>query len=188
MENYQKLSDHDLFLLLKESDHSAFEEIYRRYSCDIVANAYKKLQDEELSKDIVQDLFIHLWENRNRLREIENPSAYLHTALKNRVFNFFTHQKVESKYINSLREFVNTGNIAHSDFLIRERDQKELIEKAYGTMSPRMRQIFELSRTENLSHREIAIKLSTSEENVSKQITTALKTLRTKLRVLISFV
>jgi RNA polymerase sigma-70 factor (family 1) len=187
METYQNLSDRELFLLLKKSDHSAYTEIYHRYSHVMIRTAYGKLNDEARARDVTQELFAYIWENRLKLGEISNPGGYLNTALKNRILNFFEHQHVESKYIDSLTIYANTGNIANTDYLIREKDQLAAIDKAYEALSPRMRQIFELSRNQQLPHKEIAKKLSTSEENVAKQITTALKILRTKLSSIVLF-
>lgn len=187
METYQTLSDRDLFLLIKKSDHSAYTEIYHRYSHVMIRMAYGKLNDEARAKDVTQELFVYIWENRLKLGDISNLGGYLNTSLKNRILNFFEHQHVESKYIDSLTNYVNTGNIANTDYLIREKDQQAVINEAYEVLTPRMRQIFELSRTHQLPHKEIAKKLATSEENVAKQITTALKILRTKLSSIILF-
>lgn len=130
-------------------------------------------------------MFIHLWIKRNNLPHISNIGGYLSTSVRNRIFNYFQHQHVESKYIDSLTDFINTGEIAHADHLIRTHDQQAHIENAIQTLPGKMRTIFELSRKEHLPHKEIAKKLSTSEDNVSKQITNAIKILKTKLEVIL---
>jgi RNA polymerase sigma-70 factor (ECF subfamily) len=183
--DYPLFSDVELVTLLKASDHSAYKAIYGRYFVIIFTQAYAKLGDEDTAKDIVQELFIHLWIKRNSLPDISNVGGYLSTSVRNRIFNYFQHQHVESKYIDSLNDFINTGEIAHADHLIRTHDLQAHIESAIQTLPGKMRTIFEMSRKEHLPHKEIAKILSTSEENVSKQITNAIRILKTKLEVIL---
>jgi RNA polymerase sigma-70 factor (family 1) len=187
MADNENLSDNDLISLLKESDHSAYNEIYHRYFQLIFTHAYKKLRDEEQAKDVVQDVFATLWFNRENNLPHTNLAGYLYTAVRNKIFDLFAHQRVRSKYIESLNNYLNSGYTAPTDHLIRENQLKAYIEKEIQALSPKMRKIFEMSRKENLTHKEIAEKLGTSENNVSTQITTALRILRTKLG-LIAFV
>jgi len=94
---------------------------------------------------------------------------------------------VQTKYLDSLQDYQDTHASVPTDYLIRENQLKAYIEKEIQALTPKMRLMFELSRKENLTHKEIAEKLGTSENNVSTQITTALRILRTKLG-LIAFI
>lgn len=184
MLEYKKISDNNLVSLLKEGDHSAFNEIYHRYFYLIFTHAYKKLRDEEQAKDIVQDVFATLWFKREFNMPTSNLAGYLYTAVRNKIFDLFAHQQVESKYIDSLDAFLTTHSSISTDYLIRENQLKAYIDKEIQALTPKMRLMFELSRKQNLSHKEIAEKLGTTENNVSTQITTALRILRTKLGLL----
>jgi RNA polymerase sigma-70 factor (family 1) len=185
-EDYKNLSDAKLIDLLNESDHTAFTEIYRRYAYPTFIHAHKKLQDEDQAKDVVQDLFTSLWHKRNTYKIDGNTlGSYLYIAMRNRIFDFFARQKVESKYINSLNNYIAASNTASPDHLIREKELKSYIDKEIQALTPKMRIIFELSRKEQLSNREIAEKLNTSENNVSKQVNNALRILKTKLGIII---
>jgi RNA polymerase sigma-70 factor (ECF subfamily) len=117
---------------------------------------------------------------------MSNLGGYLYTAVRNRIFDLFAHEQVKSKYLGSLNAFLETNQSVPTDHLVRENELKTYIEKQVQGLPPKMRQIFELSRKNNLSHKEIAEKLNTSENNVSTQITTALRILRTKLGVIIA--
>lgn len=184
MLEYKKISDNNLVSLLKEGDHSAFNEIYHRYFYLIFTHAYKKLRDEEQAKDIVQDVFATLWFKREFNLPTSNLAGYLYTAVRNKIFDLFAHQQVQSKYIDSLDAFLTTHSSIPTDHLIRENQLKAYIDKEIQALTPKMRLMFELSRKQNLSHKEIAQKLGTTENNVSTQITTALRILRTKLGLL----
>jgi RNA polymerase sigma-70 factor (family 1) len=185
MWDYKTLSDSELTSRLKDSDHAAFTEIYKRYYYLMFVHAYKKLRDEDQAKDIIQELFTTLWVKREFGLNTTNLAGYLYTSVRNRIFDLFAHQKVESNYIDSLRDYIDTNKSVSSDSLIREKDLRAYIEKEVQALPPKMRLIFEMSRKENLTHKEIADKLSISENNVSKQVNNALRVLKTKLGVIV---
>ena len=184
MASYKTTSDKELIQLLKESDHSAYTEIYSRYFYLLYTHAYKKLRDEDQAKDIIQDIFAALWFRREFDLNTNNLAGYLFRAVRNRIFDLFAHEQVKSKYISSLNDYLETHTATPSDYLIRENDFKAYIGRAIQALPPKMKLIFEMSRNEHLSHKEIAEKLGTTENNVSTQITAALRVLRTKLGVI----
>lgn len=177
---YTELADLDLFALLKKGNKHSYEEIYHRYKKLIYLHAYKMLQDEEEAKDIVQELFTQLWSRRAELQVESSLSGYLYTAARNRVLDRIARGKIEKKYIASLQNFAETDTHI-TDHLVREKELKLLIEKEIASLPAKMRLVFELSRKEYLSHREIADKLQISEATVKKQINNALKVLRVRL-------
>ncbi|MES2418410.1 MAG: RNA polymerase sigma-70 factor [Bacteroidota bacterium] len=184
MSAYQLFSDSELIDLLKTSDHTAYTEIYERYYYLMFVFAYKKLRDEDLAKDFVQDLFINLWVKRENVAETAHLAPYLYVSLRNRIMDYFIHQKVEHKYIVSLKE----ASHANTDYLVRENDLKAYIEHEIGKLPQKMRQVFELSRKSNLTYKEIASTLSISEKTVHSQMVNALNRLRVKLGLLIYFI
>ena len=183
MGTYSTLSDNELILLLKESDHAAYTEIYHRYFYLLYVHSYKKLRDENQAKDVIQDVFASLWIKRESDLQLTNLAGYLYTAVRNRIFDLFAHEQVKSKYIESLNSYLTNHNSVSTDHRVRENQLKDYIEKEIQALPPKMRKIFELSRKDYLSHKEIAEKLSTSEHNVSTQITNALRILRTKIGI-----
>ncbi|WP_233496686.1 RNA polymerase sigma-70 factor [Mucilaginibacter hurinus] len=166
---------------MKESDHSAYNEIYHRYFFLIFTHAYKKLQDEEQAKDIVQDVFATLWFKRDINLPVTNLAGYLFVAVRNKIFDHFAHEKVRTKYVDSLHDYWKTNPGPPTDHRIRENELKGYIEKAVNELPPKMRQVFEMSRIEELSYKEIAAQLHTTENNVSKQVNNALRLIKTKL-------
>ncbi|WDF78961.1 RNA polymerase sigma-70 factor [Mucilaginibacter sp. KACC 22773] len=185
MGTYSGLSDNELINLIKESDHSAYNEIYHRYFYLIYTHAYKKLRDEEQAKDIVQDIFATIWFKRESDLPKANLAGYLFTAVRNRIFDLFAHEHVKTKHIDSLKDYLNGNAGAPTDHRVRENDMKAHIEKEIRALPLKMRQIFEMSRKANLSYKEIAERLNVSENNVSKQVNNALRVLKTKLNLII---
>lgn len=181
MNDYKMISDRELVRLLKESDHAAYTEIYNRYFYLMYTHAFKKLRDEEQAKDVIHDLFANLWFKRELDLKIKSLAGYLYSAVRNKIFDLFAHQQVEEKYIDSLKAYMETVKSVSTDYLIREKEFKAYIEKEIEKLPPKMKLIFELSRKEHLTHQEISERLCISRDNVSTQLTTALRRLRTKL-------
>lgn len=173
-------SDKELIIFLKEGSQQAYTEIFSRYYRLMFIFAYKKFRDEELAKDFVQELFSRLWEKRETLYPEGNLAQYLYISLRSRIFGYFAHQKVASKYIDFLAGFTE-ATAEQADHLVREKQLSNYIDRQIAGLPKKMREVFELSRKEYLSHGEIAKKLGTTESNVSHHIINALKILRTKL-------
>lgn len=182
MSSYSDLSDRELTILLAKSDTDAFETIYNRYKIMLHGHAYKKCADREEAKDIVQDVFAALWKNRDH-RFPDNLGAYLYTAVRNSVINHITRNGVKNKYIDSFQQFAQHGEVI-ADHLIREKQLAAQIENEVNALPERMKLIFEMSRKEHLSHKQIAERLGIAESTVDRQISNALKILKSNLNTL----
>jgi len=187
MVNYKTLSDNKLLQLLKESDHSAFNEIYHRYFQLLYIHANKKLSDEELAKDIVQDVFTALWSKRDFDLHIKDLAAYLFTSARNKIFDLFAHHQVQQKHMDSLQDFLTARPVISTDHAIREAQFKAYVDQEIQKLPNKMRIVFLKSRKDGLSYKEIAEELATTENNVSKQVNNALKILKIKLSLLMVF-
>lgn len=161
-------------------DLSAFTAIYIRYHGVLYSHAYKRLPDREELKDILQDIFIYIWNNRESINFNVNLQAYLYTAVRNKILNVFQSQKFKSDYITSFEELV-VNNEPIPDEALRHKELISIIDAEVSALPPQMRLIFELSRNANLSHKEIAEKLNISPLTVRKQVNNSLKILRVKL-------
>lgn len=182
--NYSNSTDNELLSALKEGDRAAFNEIYNRNVILLLNHAYNKLRDREMAKDMVQDVFVTLWQKRAILQISSNLTGYLYTALRNSILNHIVHKDVQAKYLDSMLRFEEEEPLL-ADHQVRERQFSEIIEKEIADLTPKMREVFELSRKKHLSHKEIADQLNISEQTVSKHMTNALKILRLKLGIVI---
>jgi RNA polymerase sigma-70 factor (ECF subfamily) len=103
--------------------------------------------------------------------------------MRYKVFNLIDRKKVRSNYLSSLEDFIKKNEYS-SEYLVRERQMEELIEKEIANLPPKMREVFQLSRKANMSYRDIAEKLNISDNTVKKQMSNALKILRSRLGVI----
>lgn len=185
MDNYQGHTDSALLALVADNDELAFAEVYRRYKGVLFLHARRILGNDEEGKDVLQELFTTLWTRRSSIDLKTNLSAYLYASVRNRVFDIIAHRKVEQKYIASLASFIEKGEYVTDQQLLAE-ELRELIEREIAALPPKMREVFELSRKEELSHKEIADQLHISDKTVKKQVNNALHILREKLDTVFS--
>lgn len=186
MAGYKTLSDQDLIGFLKEGFEAAFAELYNRYKSPLYLHAYRMLQDEEEAKDVVQEMFAAIWAKRETLVIPTSVDAYLYGSIRNRILNFIAHQKVIAKYTDSLGDYLENG-ISATDEKIRERELIKILENEVALLPSKMREVFELSRNQDLSHKQIAEQLNISDKTVKKQVNNAIKILRLKINLSLFF-
>nr|WP_121271953.1 sigma-70 family RNA polymerase sigma factor [Pedobacter schmidteae] len=179
-------TDEELFALIKEGNHVAYTQIFDRFYGVLYLHALKILQDEDEAKDLIQELFEMIWARRSTLSLTGSLSSYLYASTRNMVLNRIAYKKVRGRYIQSLGQFMEQEQCL-TDFHVREQQLKQLIEQEIAALPSKMSEIFRLSRTEYLSHKEIASKLSLSELTVKTQVKRALKILKPKFGFVISF-
>lgn len=150
-------------------------------------HAFKKLREREEAKDVVQDVLTALWHKRETINTTNNLGGYLYTAVRNKIFDLLSHQQVVNKHVVSLQQYLNKGSVI-ADYLIREKQLTAIIEKEIAELPPRMREVFELSRKNNLTHKQIAENLNISEQTVTDQVKKALKILKPRIGLAIAMI
>lgn len=173
----------DDYLLLQQAaagSEPAFKAIYDKYWYDLFQIAYKRTRDADDARDLVQDLFISLWDNVAHLSPDTNIGAYLFVALRNRVFNYFEKKTVRLNHLLS-QPFKPVESEEAIFSSIRTREIKACVAEAVAAMPPKMKEIYLLSREQQLSVNEIAALLGIAPQTVKNQLHTALERIRTQL-------
>lgn len=142
-------------------------------------------KSEEDAEDIAQNIFLKLWTRPDLWQGQESMTGYLYTVTRNEIFNLFKHQKVEQEYESHIIRSQLIGELCDEDTsLLENLYYKEivlLVELALNQLPPRRKQVFEMSRIEGLSHKEIAEKLQipvrTVEDHIYKTLTELRKVL-----------
>lgn len=187
MSDHYTSTDDELFASLKRGDSGAFDVIYNRYHGILFVHACRLLQDKEEARDVVQDLFTALWTKAHAIELKSSVAGYLYMAVRNRVLDIIAHKKIQSDYRQSLRQFMDEGAVITDDY-IREQELARMIEEEVKLLPPKMREVFELSRISNMSHKEIAAQLQISDKTVKKQISYAIRALKLKLTCFLPFI
>lgn len=176
--NLSSATDLELQSLLKQDSREAFEEIYHRYWRDMHRAGSFVLKDNDLTRDLVQEIFIKFWEHRYHI-EVTTLKSYLMNAVKYKVANSIRHERVKEVFFIEAQK-INL-DYYYPDDQLELSQLKQFIQQATDTLPPKCREIFFLSRNEHLSNKEIALKLGVSEKTVENQMTIALRKLKKAL-------
>ena len=176
---YDTLTDMELARLLQQGDQSAFAQIYERYWRVIYSHVYNMLRDEVEAKDVLQEVFSDIWLKREQ--QYANLSGYLYVSARHKVINLVRKSKFQGAYLESLARFATECSTTTLERL-DEKDLAAAIEREVQALPPRMKEVFELSRKENLSYKEIALRLGTSDKTVKKQMYKSLQQIRLNLK------
>ncbi|MGQ2983949.1 RNA polymerase sigma-70 factor [Flavobacterium sp.] len=170
----------DLFLLQEccEGDVRAYEEIFSRYSGRLYQFSLKYTKDASVSEELMMDVMFWIWQNRERLSDIQNLPSYLFTAIRNKVFNHLRTRALETISLgDASAATIYRGQDPSGDQLEFEDLQKQY-EKCLEMLSPQCKTVFMLSRHEELSYAEISQRLSISVKTVEGHVSAALRSLR----------
>ena len=172
-----------IFRKIREDDREAFKNLFDTYYASLCHYASHYLNDDSLSEEVVQELFVKIWEKRKSLDVDTSVKNYLFRATRNGCLNQIQHDKVRQLHGKKLKEALMSEDPA-TDYLITPEMILKL-EEGIESLPEKRREIFRLSREEGLKYREIAEKLNISVKTVEVQMGLALKTLRQKIGSLI---
>ncbi|HEY8957420.1 RNA polymerase sigma-70 factor [Chitinophaga sp.] len=178
MINYAALDDASLLELMKDDDQEAFTTIYNKYWYPLMQHVMKAVRIYSEAEDIVQEIFVSIWKNRARLEIRGALSTYLFNSGRYMAIRNIERNVTRSNYLQRLSDQIDNGGVPSPETLLHMRELEERIEQAIESLPGKMKEIFNLSRKQQLSYREIAAQLGVSEETVKKQISNALNRLR----------
>ncbi|MFX1707223.1 RNA polymerase sigma-70 factor [Chitinophaga sp. CC14] len=187
---YRVLTDEQLISRLRSGDQLAFAQIHERYYPLLYNFSLKKNIDPEEIKDMIQEVFIKLWQNRESIQLTTSLRSYLFRSVWNRMMDLFRHTKIKQEHIDSLQTAMNSPGFSGTDYRIREKDMERIITLEIEALPQRMREVLTLRRDQNLSNKEIGIQLGITEQTVETHAKRALRVLRRRLviRVLLLLV
>ena len=172
------VEDSDILELMNTDPRLAISRLYDKYIDYLSAEIFFLIKNEEYTQDIIQDLFLTLWKNQYHLRGIKsNLKGYLRQAGKNKALNFI---KKEKYYISDEgNEEIFSDSDQHNELITEELEIE--IGKVIDNLPEKCRQIFILSRFEQMTYKEISETMDLSVKTVENQIGKALKILRKKI-------
>ena len=177
---YSQYSDRELVRMLKNSDESAFTELYDRYWKKIYFIGANKLNDLTAVEESVQDIFCDLWERRLSLELKGEISAYLAVAIKYKVINILARRKRATEYEKQMLATLPQGVNSTEEWLSFE-ELKDRLAILIEQLPEKARLAFRLNKDEGCSHKEIASVMNISSKAVERNIARAVQTLATGL-------
>jgi RNA polymerase sigma-70 factor (ECF subfamily) len=171
-------SDHELLIALHCGDKKAFEALYFRYFTPLSSYAYKKLQDEYIVAELVQDVFVDIWKKHETLDTEGEVAGLLYAMLRNKALHELRARLIQSKHIEAFTQLHknDVADVVTDGLYVRQMEEK--MQQAVNRLSPQCKNAFTLSRYEHLSYKEIAERMSISVNTVEKHIGKALQLLR----------
>lgn len=174
-------SNTELIKLLKKGDMAAFDAIYNQYCHKLHQFVFMYLKQEEDAEEVVQEVFIKIWESREKVDVYLSFESFLFTIAYNSTMSLLRKRVSETKsreYLKSLQK-IETEEMVIDEIQYNELNNK--VQSLLEQLSPRQSEIYLLSREEGLSHKEIAIKLNISESTVNNHLVTILKFLKSNI-------
>jgi len=173
-------SDEELLSAIRQDDEKAFAELVKRYWKQVHALTYARVRSLDATQEIVQSLFISLWDKRATL-SIRHLPSYLNGATKNRVLNYIDSQLTHRRHWDYYKQFISQqANVTDHDVEVNE--LMEALECGMNNLPEKSKKIFRLHQLEGLPISEIARSLNLSEKAIQYHLTQSTKKLKLHLK------
>ncbi len=177
MEDCSGFNDEELWESVRLNNFRAFDEIYHRYWSKMYISANQVIKNHEASEDIIQEIFTQLWLKRKEVT-ISSLPAYLYGMVRNQVFKYLRDGNIAKEHLHRIHQI---SFVEQTEQAVNFAQLQEMYNKSVSELPTRCREVFQLSRNEHLSIKEIAHRLDISPKTVEHQISKALKLLRVAL-------
>ena len=179
---YQNENPNELFPAIKQGNHEAFRQFFDIYEKRIYGFLYKILRSHEDVEELLQVVFVKIWENRATINHELSPDAYVFQIAKNSALDVLRQKARRLLLEKQLTEKIKISeNLDDGGNSLIDSDLKGFVERLMLNVPERRREIFRLRYEQELSYKEIAKQLNISENTVDTQIRRTLNYLRTQL-------
>ncbi len=174
---YSSFTDQQLIALLKEGDQSAFEELYKSYPARILKRLIRLVKDEEIAKEMLQDIFLKVWEKREHLDPEKSFRSYLFRIAENLVTDFFRKAAHDRKMLEHLIQ-VSTELYNTTEETLNLVESNAALKEAIDALPEQRRKIFILCKIEGKSYDEVALMLGVSKGTINDHMVKAMRSVR----------
>lgn len=175
--------DTELIEKLKENGEEAMIFLYKKYWKSLYISAFKVLKDKDICEDIVQELFIKIWNKREELNITSSLQNYLLAAVRYEVYRKIRTLKTYEPIIDGITEMISDSALPDN---LEFKEMESQISSVIEALPARCKEVYNLSRNERLSHKEISTRLSISTNTVRNQLNKALHQLHTRMDQILS--
>jgi RNA polymerase sigma-70 factor (family 1) len=173
----RSFQEKELLKQLSNSNPVAFEKIYYLYSPRLFSSLVKLVKSDAAAQEIIQDVFLKVWENRNNIDPEKSFRSYLYTIAENKAYDFF-RKVVRDKKLYETLIVTATEHYEHIETEYFHKEDSRILEMAIRTLPTQRQLVFRLSKLEDMSYDEISKKLGISVSTISDHIVKANKSIR----------
>lgn len=173
-------TDKELMSAISKGNQDAFNMLYSRHWEGLYKFAFLILKDKDACKDVIQDVFVWVWEHRIGL-DMQTPKSYLKTAVKYKIANYIRTGSIRDSFFEEATRFKPAPSVPEAAEYAEVNELNHIIRLTVANLPMKCREIFRLSREQNLSNRDIARQLGISIKTVENQMTIALSRIRTSV-------
>ena len=177
MQRYLFIEEKELLLLIKQGHEAAFERIYKLYSPRLFANIYKMVRSQSTAQEILQEVFIKVWNNRAGIDSERSFRSYLFRIAENNVYDFFRKAARDKRQQSHLLA-VAIEHYEHIEEILLRKENALILQKAIDSLSPQRHEVFRLCKLEGKSYDEVSKQLGISSSTISDHIVKANKAVR----------
>ena len=166
----------ELLSLIADGNEQAFRIFFDLYRNRFYAVVVKMTRSDLVAEEIVQEIFMHIWEKRELLRDVQSPSAYFFTAVYRKIYNHYKKLVLERRIQNHEAQSLDISDTTNETILANE--SKRLINEAVASLPPQQQLVFKLSKEAGLTREQVAKELNISPHTVKNHLGEAMKTIR----------
>jgi RNA polymerase sigma-70 factor (ECF subfamily) len=166
-----------LIARFQNGDKQAFTELYKLYSNTLYLNLVKLVKSEDIATEMLQEIFVIIWEKRHTIEIKSSLRAYLFRVAENKVMDFYRRVN-RNKHLLSTIQKIASEHYSYIEEDIISREDASMIKKAIDTLPPQRRQIFELCKLQGKTYHEVSTQLGISPATINDHIVKGTKTIR----------
>ena len=174
---YSTYSDYELLSLLKQGDERAFDHFYQLYSLPIYRKLLKMIKVDILAEELMQDVFVRLWDKRHLIEPGQSFKSYLYLIAQNLVHDFYRKVAREERLQSEIKAF-STELYLHTEERLFLKETKEILDKAINQLPAQQKLVFNLCKIEGKSYEEVSDALGISTSTINGHIVKATKNIK----------
>ena len=180
MKDFVKYSDEELMQEIKAGNMFAFDALYEKYCKRVYKFAYSILKTREEAENLMQDVFLNLWENRHKVEKGSSVKSYVFTITYNSAISIIRKKARESEFVEYLKA-VQKINVDPVDMVLEYNELTNKLDEIIYSLPKRQKEVYLLHKVEALKYNEIAERLHISVNTIENHMSRVLKTIREKL-------
>ena len=177
MKLFENISDSELARKIKGGEKNAYQELFERYAPRIYQFSLSYLKNNADAEELVQDVFLKIWEKRDMLDESKNIKSFIFKVAVNTIYDFIRHKNIENAFNDYTRANFETNSDNTWHMVIYD-EMQENLQKLVAQLPGQQQKIFQLSKEEGLTSEEIAVKLNLSKRTVDNHLYRAVSFLK----------